>query len=576
MFGTLIKIVLFFISTLGTFELLRNLSREGINRYFLPSLTIAVQITILFLAGLLNILKETTLILYLVGFYGILKSFYQRKNLQFLKYYFKIGYVFLFLVMMITALYVRGKIFVGFDNFSHWALVVRRMLEVNRYPNFEDTLIAFQEYPLGSATYIYYFAKLTSRSESFQMLAQAYMIAASVLPLFAFAKRNRLVAAIVMFFFVNFLFVYNIPIVDLLVDTLLPLIGICGLVFTYQNCREKELKLNLLFSSCYMVQILQTKNSGIFFVILIVIVLMLFAKKNKLYLQNIAASAVPFLSLLLWQKHCQYVFPSAALSKHAMTIENYKTVFGDKTPEDIMTICSSFIKFSLTYKDIYVTAAIGLLIGCLIYFFDKKLWKFFVRIALFTLGLYMVYQAGTLAMYIFSMPKDEALLLMAVKRYTKTVLIAICYLYMVPAITMLADLNENKKQMVIASGTLAICFMGFMYIDKGIIHFMSQDVADASERKWIEQTGADYNIPLYESYCILIPEGDYGYSKYLLKYIFQSNDVSYVVVDNIEDLDSIGAKYIFIYDQENEIIKDWILEKYPEQSGQDVITQPEI
>ena len=341
MFGTLIKIVLFFISTLGTFELLRNLSREGINRYFLPSLTVAVQVTVLFLAGLLNVLKEATIILYLIGFYGILKSFYQRKSILFLKYYFKLGYGFLFLVMMIAALYVRGKIFVGFDNFSHWALVVRRMLEVNRYPNFEDTLIAFQEYPLGSATYLYYFAKLTGRSESLQMLGQAYMIVASVLPLFAFAKRNRLAAAIVMFFFVNFLFVYNIPIVDLLVDTLLPLIGICGLVFTYQNCREKELKLNLLFSSCYMVQILQTKNSGIFFVILIVIVLLLFAKKNKSYLQNIAASAVPFLSLLLWQKHCQYVFPSAALSKHAMTIENYKTVFGDKTPEDIMTICSS-------------------------------------------------------------------------------------------------------------------------------------------------------------------------------------------------------------------------------------------
>lgn len=575
MFGTLIRIILFYISTLGTFELLKDLSKEGINRYFLPSLTVAVQITILFLAGLLNLLKETTIILYLIGFYGILKSFYQRKNILFLKYYFKIGYVFLFLIMLITALYVRGKIFVGFDNFSHWALVVRRMLEVNRYPNFEDTLIAFQEYPLGSATYIYYFSKLTGSSESLQMLGQAYMIVASILPLFAFAKRNRLAAAIVLFFFVNFLFVYNIPIVDLLVDTLLPLIGICGLVFTYQNCRKKGLKLNLLFSSCYMVQILQTKNSGVFFVVLIVIVLILFAKKNKAYLQNITASAVPFLSLLLWQKHCQYVFPSAALSKHAMTIENYRAVFGDKTAEDIMTICSSFIKFAITYKDIYIAAAIGLLIGCLIYFFDKKQWKLFVRIALLTFGLYGIYQLGTLAMYLFSMPKDEALLLMAVKRYTKTILIAICYLYMVPAVMMLSDLDKNKMQTIIASGTLAISVLGFMYIDKGIIHFMSQDMSDASERKWIEQAGADYSVPLYESYCILIPERDYGYSKYLLKYVFQSNDVSYVVVNNKEDLDSIGAKYIFIYDQENETIKDWISEKCPEQSGQDVIMPPE-
>lgn len=39
------------------------------------------------------------------------------------------------------------------------------------------------------------------------------------------------------------------------------------------------------------------------------------------------------------------------------------------------------------------------------------------------------------------------------------------------------------------------------------------------------------------------------------------------------NLDEIKSKYIFVYDQDNDIIKDWIAEKYPEQQGNEVIIQ---
>ena len=60
----ILRLGLFGISTLGFFELIRKASNDRVSIYFLPSLTIAIQVTILFLAGLLNLLPETAKGLY--------------------------------------------------------------------------------------------------------------------------------------------------------------------------------------------------------------------------------------------------------------------------------------------------------------------------------------------------------------------------------------------------------------------------------------------------------------------------------------------------------------------------------
>lgn len=237
---SVIKPLLFIISMIGFFELIRIVTADKINRCFLPSMTIALQVSILFLAGILNLLPEMTYALYITGFIGLAHAAWKKKGLGFLRDYISVSAFFLVLVMMVLAVYVKGKIFTGYDNFSHWALVVRSMLETNRYPNFLDTVIYFQEYPLGSSTYIYFFAKLVGESESVQMLAQAYMITAAALPLFAFAKRNSFLPAAVMLVLVNLLFLYIIPVVDLLVDMLLSVTGVCGMTFAALYCRERD------------------------------------------------------------------------------------------------------------------------------------------------------------------------------------------------------------------------------------------------------------------------------------------------------------------------------------------------
>lgn len=64
--------------------------------------------------------------------------------------------LYLILFSLIFFFFLFGKKLLEYDSFSHWGLIVKILLQKNRFPNFmEENYLMFQEYPLGSATYIY-------------------------------------------------------------------------------------------------------------------------------------------------------------------------------------------------------------------------------------------------------------------------------------------------------------------------------------------------------------------------------------------------------------------------------------
>ena len=570
---TFINIARFGLSTLGSFQIIRKICDDKINIYFLPSLTIALQVTILFFAGILNLLPEASRLLYALGMLGFVVTFWKSKGIDFLKSYFNDGYLLLLLVMIIMGISVRGKLFAHYDDFSHWAIVVRHMLEINHYPNFESSLIEFQEYPLGSATYIYYFAKMISTSESMQMLAQIYMILAALLPMYSLVQKRSIKVDLIFLALINFVFVYNITVGNLLVDTLLPVVGVCAFLFARKHCIDSVGKINFWLLSCYLVQLIQIKNSGLFFVAPILVIGLKYYWKKDRRLNNILSALFPFVSLVVWQKHCKYVFSTASTSKHAMTVENYKSVFGDKTSEDVITICKSLLNLSVTFRDVWVLLGIAVLLGIFVFFFHKESLKDYKNLFIFSLILYVCYQMGTLGMYLFSMPGGEATRLAGSGRYLKTILLAILLLFIAFSIRIITIETINRTgSLVLALATIIYIFM-LAYISKGVIQFAPKTVNNSKERLWIENYKEIYSIPMHDSYCMLIPNSDSGYAYYLLKYIFQSNDISSKIVENADDLNDISSKYILVYDKDNEIINSWISETYPEQIGNEVIIQ---
>lgn len=229
----ILKLILFIASNLGIWEFFRRKTKMDI--FFLPAFTVCLQITVLFCAGILNVLP-----LAVVGMYGmgiILAAFYLYTDFKNVIHTYKnAGYAFLAVAVCLLLIACKGHIFTEYDNFSHWALVVKSMLLTNRFPSFEDALVAFKEYPLGSASFIYYVCKLVSTSEPIQMFAQGFMLLCFILPVFKLLKRHVIAGSIYILLFVNYLFCYNIPIIDLPVDSLLPLQGMAMLLFIYMEC----------------------------------------------------------------------------------------------------------------------------------------------------------------------------------------------------------------------------------------------------------------------------------------------------------------------------------------------------
>lgn len=146
-------------------------------------------------------------------------------------------------------------------------------------------------------------------------------------------------------------------------------------------------------------------------------------KKN--FIKNILIAVSPYTSLILWQKHCEYVFMKAETSTHAMTAQNYITELKTKSLEDIWKICSSWTEFCLTYKDVWLMFLCFVIAGIVWHFLCKNYRKSFYLATLFSLAMYITYQIGTMGMYIFSMPLVEAINLAGSTRYCKSILLAV-------------------------------------------------------------------------------------------------------------------------------------------------------
>lgn len=572
--AAILKLMLFAFSSIGWWEIVRKHSK--IDAYFIPSFVIAAQVCFLFCCGLANLLLEGVCFLYFAGFAALFYNIRTRAGFSsFIKAYWNLGFLFLGIMLAVTALFVRGKAFTYIDNFTHWGLVVKQMLTVDRYPNFKDALIAFQEYPLGSSTYVYFFSRLISTSESAQMLAQAYMMFACFLPVFSYSKPNSVGSFLAALVSMNLILYYVIDnnVLQLLVDTLIALAGMCGILFALRYCGSEGVKRNIIFAAFYAVFVIQIKNSGIFFALIIFAILLCNIRKGQARARIISVSAALF-SILLWHKHCAYVFPAAASSQHALTFSRFKDVLTEKSYYECVDICKAMVKFSVELKDIWLLVLLFVLLGIIIALFAKSQLVLYRRVLVASALLYTAYQIGLLGMYLFSMEGYEAKVLTCSYRYTGTVIVAILYLYTALSIKTISSIEKNKKFLAVAvTAAISVSICLFSVFTRGSANFFPAFAPSSPERVRIETAKAEYELPEGKSYCILAPSlGGGNYIYYMCRYVFMSANVEACTsVESEEALDEINSEYILNLYEDNDIVDGWIQKNYPEQAGERVI-----
>lgn len=441
----LLKIIRLILLCASTYGYMQHFGRK-----LVPALSIGFTFTsigsAMFLAGLLNLLPEAALAIFLGGLCclvadvvrGAWKPSISLAGICFLA----------MLAILLARLY--GCRLIHLDNFTHWALAVKHMLVKNRFPNYSDSYIRFQSYPLGSGVLIYYFAKVSGiHGEWFQMFAHWACAAAMFAGLLAVAKNTP--AKLLCFAATLLLLSADNSFDQLLVDSALGFIGlgaVCFCVFYQRELRQKG-----LYVIPWLTYLISVKNSGALFVVYVLVLVYLWGG----FKQGIACTLAPLVCLGLWNKHVSYVFDAGMMAQHAMSLDNYKRMLAAKRAGSVSTVIRKMLGevFSLSnpYLAILLLSLVLLVAALALAKGDRV-----VRgLLIYGVACYLIYQVGMGAMYIFTMSEKEAVRLASYDRYNGTILIFSAGVAVLAAALLSERLRGLEKGRVRAAACCLAC-----------------------------------------------------------------------------------------------------------------------
>lgn len=564
----ILRVCLFIVSVTG--YLLFFTQRYHIRIQFAPALFCAWTSHLLFLAGLLHILLEAVWILSAVGIFLLIVSWKRNYRLDSCSLLFYGAFI---CVSLWFFFLLQGVHVTGYDNFSHWATVVKDMLRENRLPDARDPLIRFQSYPPGSSLFIYGVCSLICPSEGTMLWAQVWMDISFLFCLTVFVRKTNWYLIVVPFLYGLWALTVNNSIYELRVDTLLPLCAVAGFSMIY-SYRNEPVKASGCAAGMWMLFI-QIKNSGIFFYIVCMLFFLLYEQKKrkqkKLYLfcANILA---PLLTLFLWKAHVAAAFPDGMSSKHSMNLAHFGEMVSKKSADDIaaigLHILSRFADPASIEVKMTLLLTVFLLVFALLCYRNGQIKKIVFLLA-FSLACLVLYTLSLYAMYVFSMPMGESARLASYDRYMLSVLIFIYGIVtaVVIDICSLCGKTSSIRRLCAAELSFALLLTG-QVANRLPLLYKNPDFSK-TKRSQLQRLISQNDIREGQS-CLIYcdcSEDDARYFFYLTRYELWSDRILVVRADEWKETESEIADYdvLLIWDLD-ETIKTY-LNRHPERRG---------
>lgn len=536
---------------------------------FAPALFCAWTSNLLFLAGLLNVLPHMVWLLWAGGFFLLVWSWKEKNRMNRRSLLF---YGILLCVVVYFFCILQGAHITKYDNFSHWATVVKDMLRENRMPNFEDDVIRFQSYPLGSSLFIYAVCLVTGSSDGCMLWAQLLMQISFLSCMAVFIqKKNRNFVFIFVLFCVWALSVNN-SIYELRVDTLLPLAGVAAFAMIYEEKHNPQRA--LYHAAGIWILLINIKNSGIFFY---AVCLLFFAvyhnkelKQRKLCFLCTGLFA-PLITMLLWKRHVAFAFSDGMSSKHSMNLAHFEEMAAKKTADDMIGIGVQILKRflnpeSVEVKMMLILSVFLLMMAALLR--GQKMMKTIVVLLASSWGCLAVYTISLYAMYVFSMPMGESARLASYDRYVLSVLIFIFGIAVVVITDVARTLAQvqanqirhssymNQVQMFVMAAALFSVALVWQVHKRLPLLYQAPDF-DGTKRSLLQQLIQRDGLEEGDS-CFIYCNGsddDARYFFYLTRYELWSNDILVVRAEEFQEKqDQIEAyDYLVIWESDEQI-----------------------
>ena len=393
-----------------------------------------LNILILYFGAFAGMLEATAIALAIMGWllagYALYRNFRQNQPFRPRITLITVGLLFYFLLFAYTLLNTQLE---HYDNFSHWATIVKFLYTESRLPTAADTIISFGSYPLGSSLFVYYATKMAGFSDGVMLIGQFLLIYSCVIALFAPIRDESRTLVVAMNFSLLAIFNYfniSIRMNNLLVDFLLPLLTLAGIAGIY------SMRKNIKALSIYFILIVSVlsliKNSAIFFVGILFIYYLYtvvgsrkrFGKIWHLPINVLAVFGVSLVPYIMWTIHVGQQFSS---SKHAVSLSGYQQIFLEKDSSITAEITGKFVA-ALT--DLSSIPSQGILLFNFVMIGSYIVIRYFVnrnnsilRCTVFVDLIIVAYYIGIYFMFLFSMPTEEALVLAGFERYASSIII---------------------------------------------------------------------------------------------------------------------------------------------------------
>lgn len=333
--------------------------------------------------------------------------------------------------ILIFTVLTLGFRFEHYDNFSHWAMIVKSMLITDQLPDARNQLVTFKNYPPGCAVFIYYVCKFLGNAQGVMLLAQNSILFSCFLAVFGIIKEKQ---RFLLYSFLGMgcsLLSYlnlTIRINNLLVDFLLPLLAMAAIAFVYQSL--DSLWKTSLCTALILGFTCIVKNTGIVFAGFVLAYYIWNIGKKKgiaAWIKAVTVCMTVCLALIpyvVWNLYVRCRF-SGIEQKFQLAFGKQESLAVSK--EQYGQITEEFVKaaFSISNRAIlafFLCNIAAVLAVLFVRIFLKKQWKL-GRVLIVVDLMTIVYHIGILGLYLFSMPEEEAVRLAGFDRYACSIMV---------------------------------------------------------------------------------------------------------------------------------------------------------
>lgn len=462
-------------------------------------------------------------------------------------------YTVLFIVNIITN---KGRIFEDYDEFNHWAVIIKNMFIYNTYGTNPETIVRFNEYPPFTAVFQYLFLAVQKvYSEDTVIIAQNVLYLSIIIPITKKIKWDKsalkILTAIPLIIFMPMILYKNF-FLNILVD------GILGIMFAYTIYSAYEddssiFKTLKILAGTIMLCLTKTSGLGLAVLALIIILIKIIIdrKKDKSKFKSSIKSLIVICVITAILTSIWYI--KVNNSQKRWDFSKYVNAEEDRqNSSDILKsfTMSVFMRQDITTKQLTVFAVMILLIGLQIYSIKKVKNKNFTYYAIAMLVSIPIYLISLAITYMTIFENIEGTMLTCFDRYTSTILLAtLCF----NAFTMFDIKTKFSVELIV----IASIIITLMPIDNIYTQYIrgKNYVKTSNTNRDIYTKIEKYKDKLNANDKILYMAGDKAnieYLKAMNEYVMMPVKIQNMISGNYESAEKFKKvieryDYVFVY-----------------------------